>query len=308
MRSLSFLWCVALLMGPAVFAQTRHVTLCLVQVARNDHDMVQDSGMDAKNLAVYLSDRTLSNGTPVLPVVVIQLRPDAVDLITEERGCQYIAEFVRHESVDTQRMGSPASEPGTTVPGSSPVGLDPVEAPPIGDRDTILFTLRKAGSRKVLGHLAAPPLTRRGKTAAVLFDPYPLFVKEIMKKIPATETGIISEPANPDSEAMPNSPAESLPSTITAPDGYSSFDGTWIASRNGKFDGRFHLRLEKGSKVTAAKLLETGLDEPLLLHGRIDPKGAIEMRDYPGCPSPCMGSLSADGHQIRWRGNLLWDR
>jgi hypothetical protein len=107
---------------------------------------------------------------------------------------------------------------------------------------------------------------------------------------------------------LSNALAERLPSSIAAPKGYSSFDGTWTATRNGKFDGRFHLRLEKGSKVAAAKFLETGLDEPLLLHGSIDPTGAIEMRDYPGCPAPCVGSLSVDGHQIRWPGDLLWDR
>jgi hypothetical protein len=254
--------------------------------------MVQDSGMDAKSAAIYLSDHNLPNGTPISPIALIHLRPGDVNRITEQHGCLYIAEFVRHEGVDTQPM----------------VGPDPVEASPIGDRSAILFTLRKAGSRKLLGQLAAPPLTRRGGSATVQFDPYPLFVKEIMKKIPATETGIASEPGDPGSEALSNALAERLPSSIAAPKGYSSFDGTWTATRNGKFDGRFHLRLEKGSKVAAAKFLETGLDEPLLLHGSIDPTGAIEMRDYPGCPAPCVGSLSVDGHQIRWPGDLLWDR
>jgi hypothetical protein len=294
MRSSWFLCCVAALTGPAALAQTPKVTLCLVQAALEVHDVIQNSGLDARNSAIYLSDRTLPNGTPILPIVLIHLRQDDVNRITEQSGCQYIAEFVRHQSADT--------------PGLSPGGLDPVEASSIGDRDMILFTLRKAGSRKVLGHLATPLLTRRGGTAAVQFDHYPLFVKEIMKRIPATETGIISELASPGSQAMTNEAADSMPSTIAAPNGYSSFDGTWTASRNGTFDGRFHLRLEKGSKVTAAKFLETGRDEPLLLHGSIDPTGTIEMRDYTGCPAPCAGSLSADGHQIHWPGDLLWIR
>lgn len=248
--------------------------------------------MDATAAAIYLSDRSLPNGALISPIVVIHLRPSDVNRITEQRGCLYIAEFVRHESADTQPMGGP----------------DPIEAPPIGDRDAILFTLRKAGSRKLLGQLAAPPLTRRGGSATVQFDPYPLFVKEILKKIPATETGVASEPGDSGSEVLSNALAERLPSSIAAPNGYSSFDGTWTATRNGKFDGRFHLRLEKGSKVTAAKILETGLDEPLLLHGSVDPKGEIEMSDYPGCLAVCIGSLSPDGHQIHWPGNLFWSR
>jgi hypothetical protein len=94
-----------------------------------------------------------------------------------------------------------------------------------------------------------------------------------------------------------------MPSTIAAPNGYSSFDGTWTASRNGTFDGRFHLRLEKGSKVTAAKFLETGRDEPLLLHGSIDPTGTIEMRDYTGCPAlaPAVSLLM----DIRFTGRAI---
>jgi hypothetical protein len=250
----------------------------------------QNSGLDARNLAIYLSDRDLPNGTPILPIVVIHLRQDDVNRITEQRGCQYIAEFVRHASADP------------------PPGVDPAEVPPIGDRDMILFTLRKAGSRKVLGQLATPLLTRRGRTAAVQFDPYPLFVKEIMKRIPATETGIVSDLANPGSQAMTGEAAAPMPPTVAAPNGYSSLNGTWTASRNGTFDGKFHLRLEKGSKVTAAKFLETGRDEPLVLHGSIDPTGTIKMRDYIGCPAPCVGSLSADGHQIHWPGDLLWIR
>jgi hypothetical protein len=294
MRSSWFLCYVAALTAPATLAQTPKVTLCLVQVSRDGHDLFQNSGADARNLAIYLSDRALPNGTPILPIVVTHLREGDVNRITEQRGCQYIAEFVRHESVDS---------PG------QPFGcLDPVEASSIGDRDMILFTLRKAGSRKVLGHLATPLLTRRGRIATVQFDPYPLFVNEIMKRIPATEPGIISELGNPGSQAMTSEAVAPMPSKIAAPNGYSSFEGTWTASRNGTFDGRFHLTLEKGSKVTAAKFLETGRDEPLLLHGSINPTGTIEMRDYSGCPVPCVGSLSADGHQIHWPGDLFWIR
>jgi hypothetical protein len=51
----------------------------------------------------------------------------------------------------------------------------------------ILFTLRKAGSHKVIGHVAAPLLARWGRSATVKFDPYPLFVKEIKKRIAKAE-------------------------------------------------------------------------------------------------------------------------
>jgi hypothetical protein len=78
-----------------------------------------------------------------------------------------VADLERHESVDDN-----SSSPGPST-----------DVPPIGDRDMIMLSLRKADSHKVIARMAKPPLTYFGRTHSVKFDPFPLFAKEIRKKI-----------------------------------------------------------------------------------------------------------------------------
>lgn len=186
MRIWLFLCCVALCAPAAGKAERSGVTICLVQARGAAGQVAQTSAMDAHALAQYLSSQTLPDGIPMVPVVIAGIPSSEVDRVTEEANCEYVAELVRHESVNTGGSYSPPSLPES--PGSTqPPGLAPTDPPQFRDQNMILLTLRKMGSHKVIGHAAEPIPTRWGRTAAVKFDPYPIFVKEIRRKIARAE-------------------------------------------------------------------------------------------------------------------------
>ena len=151
----------------AASAQQRPVTICLVQSGEYSRSQSQSSGMDAKHLAQAFASQSLPNGSSVVPILVVGFETKDVNRIVEQRGCEYVAELRRHESVDIDPSG---------------MGLSS-DVPPMGDRDLILLTLRKADSHKAMAQMAKPPLTLYGRSHSVKFDPFPLFVKEIEKKI-----------------------------------------------------------------------------------------------------------------------------
>jgi hypothetical protein len=186
MRIPFLLCCVALCAPAAGRAEKSGVTICLVQANEGNGQITQTNEMDAKALAQYLSSQTLPNGAPIIPVVIAGIPSGAIDRVTEERDCEYVAQLFRHESVNTGGSYSPPWVPQSPA-SLQPLGLSPTDAPQFRDQSMILFTLRRMGSRKVIAHMAAPIPARWGRTAAVKFDPYPLFVKEITKKIAKAE-------------------------------------------------------------------------------------------------------------------------
>jgi hypothetical protein len=120
---------------------------------------------------------------PIHPIVIVGVPRSAIDQVIEQHGCRYVADLSRHESVE-QPNSYPLADPSL---GGTPPGLSPAEPPQFGDRDMILFSLRKADSHKVISRMATPFLTRWGRTGTVKFDPYPLLGKEIIKRIAKAE-------------------------------------------------------------------------------------------------------------------------
>jgi hypothetical protein len=156
------------------------VTVCFVQT-KEVHDHYVVSGGDAKALAKEFAGTMLANGAPLVTVELAGLGDKDVNPEVERRGCGWVVQVWRHDSVDVNQLSSlPANM--DMVPDS------PAPAPPpIGDRDAVLYRLRKAGSDKVLAHGSLPLKTRRGRSAVAIFDPYPIFAKQILKKMNQVE-------------------------------------------------------------------------------------------------------------------------
>jgi hypothetical protein len=88
----------------------------------------------------------------------------------------------------------------------------------------------------------------------------------------------------------------------------ASLQGTWTVSSNGRYGKKVAVHQDKALKLRAGKFLETGLDNPLLLHGKMVKANQIEMRDDRNCPSPCVGTVSADARQIAWSSGVVWTK
>ncbi len=157
-----------------VYSQQRPVTICLVVVQASEDDrnnLIQYASRDARELAQALSAQTLPNGTPLVPILVLGIRSKDLNRSVEQRGCGYVADIQRHESVDIDPSG---------------LGLA-TDVPSMGDRDMILLSLRRANSHKIIARMAEPPLTLRGRSHSVEIDPFHSFVREIQKKISRAE-------------------------------------------------------------------------------------------------------------------------
>lgn len=190
MRSL-YLSFVLLFTTSGLSAQTNPLKLCVSQDAE---------GYDALRLARELSLRALKGGTTLAVVAITgkaltpeeeKRRTDAGAsyvrvLLTERRakvrsaqierlGCDYDIKVWYHESADNFDANSPAGIP-SPAPGAPDV-------PPSGDRTTVGYELRKAGSNKVIARASAPPRTVYVRQGRREFNPYPLFANQIVKKL-----------------------------------------------------------------------------------------------------------------------------
>lgn len=159
------------------------IHVCVVQT-NESHEYAQVVGADAKGLVQALVGETIRNGIPVIVVAVVGIPERAVNAEVEERGCEYVVEMWRHRGVDQANW----SPPGSLAGGA---GGAPAEAAPIGDRDMVLFAMRKANNRKVLLRGASPPPTYYGATPGMqnktFKTPYPGFASQIVKKLDKME-------------------------------------------------------------------------------------------------------------------------
>jgi hypothetical protein len=166
------------LLAQELYAQSpaAAVTVCFVQT-REVHDHYVVSGGDAKALAKEFAGTKLANGAPLVTVELAGLGDKDVNPEVERRGCGWVVQVWRHDNVDTNQLSSLPANMDMVPDNPAPA------PPPIGDRDAILYRLRKAGSDKVLAHGSAPLETRRGRSTVVIFNPYPIFAKQILKKM-----------------------------------------------------------------------------------------------------------------------------
>lgn len=186
-------WLSFILLLPAskLSAQANPLKLCVSQ---------DDEGYDALRLARELSSRKLRSGAPFTMVAITEKALSAEDehkladpatpyvriLLTEKAakarsakleslGCDYDIKVRYHESADNFDTNSPAG-----LPSPSP-GLPAI--PLSGDRTTVGYELRKAGSKKVLARATAPPQTVFVRQGGRVFNPYSLFADQIVKKL-----------------------------------------------------------------------------------------------------------------------------
>lgn len=178
-----------LLAASALRGQTRSRTLCVIQSGQ---------GEDALRLARQLAGRKLS-GRDTLEVIAITgktLPADeehdmtkqsvlfarvilanqtkkAIRAENERLGCDYDVKVWYHESADDFDANAPAGMP-------SPMANAP---DPMGDRTVVAYELRDTRTNKVLAHAAAPPRTVYVRQGRRVFDPYPLFANQIVKKL-----------------------------------------------------------------------------------------------------------------------------
>lgn len=172
-------------------AQTNALKLCISQDAK---------GYDALRLARELSSRRLEGGisltvvaitekllsaddeqvlgftsaTPFARVLFTEKTAKAQSAQLEQLGCDYGIKVWYHESADNFDTNSPAGLPGP-FPGPT--------IPLSGDRTTVTYELRKAGSRKIVARASAPPLTVYVRQGRRVFNPYQLLANQIVKKL-----------------------------------------------------------------------------------------------------------------------------
>jgi hypothetical protein len=152
------------------------IAICVAQ-PNEGQDPVQQDGMDARHLAKALMDEVSPSGETIRPILVVGLPEKAVASDVERLGCSWVVELIRHDSVDSG--GNVWNPPSGLAADAGPVP----DVPPIGDRDAIFYSLHRAGSKKSIAHGSAPPATYRGRTGTLIYSPYPLFARQIMKKI-----------------------------------------------------------------------------------------------------------------------------
>jgi hypothetical protein len=176
---------VLLFAAPQFSAQASPLKVCVSQ---------DGEGYDALQLARELSTRKLQSGaslsmvattekalsaeeehkltnpeTPFVRVLLTEKTAKARSAEVERLGCDYNIKVWFHESLPSLMEGA---------------------APP-GDRTTVSYELRKAGSKKVLARAAAPPLTVFVRQERRVFNPYSLFADQILKKLNSPRTSLL---------------------------------------------------------------------------------------------------------------------
>jgi hypothetical protein len=179
------LWlCIILLFAaPELSAQTSLLKVCVSQ---------DGEGYDALRLARELSSRKQESGSPIAVVAITgkvlsareereladpsspfervllkgqtsKARSDDI----ERLGCEYNIQVWHLESAAAIDVNGTADNPSTIQ----------------GVPETVSYELRKAGSKKVLARGVAPPRTVFVKQGRRVFNPYPLFADQIVKKL-----------------------------------------------------------------------------------------------------------------------------
>lgn len=115
----------------------------------------------------------LSSGAPFAGVLLKKQTAKAHSAQLEQLGCNYSIQVSYHESADAFDANSPEGIP-SPMPGASP---------PIGDRTTVDYLMRKAESKRVLARGSAPPLTVFVKKGRRVFNPYSQFADQVVKKL-----------------------------------------------------------------------------------------------------------------------------
>ena len=166
----------ALSLLPALHAQVVPVHICIVQVKEGFQggDTTQEKGEDAIKLAYELYTRkTTRSGTTVVATLLYRMPRADVDAEVDMQQCNYVVELWRHISADDASAG--LEGPGAPYVASS------------GDRDAVVYQLRKPGTRKVLASGSAPIITKYPRGAPgdhrASPSPYPIFAEAILKKI-----------------------------------------------------------------------------------------------------------------------------
>lgn len=178
-----------LLAASALRGQTRSQTVCVIQT---------DGGRDALLLARQLAGRKLSGrdtfeviaitgkslppheehdttrqGVSFARVILANQTKKAIRAANARLGCDYDVKVWYHENVDDLDQNAPVGMP-------SPMANAP---DPMGDRTVVAYELRDTRTNKVLAHAAAPPRTVYVRQGRRVFDPYPLFANQIVKKL-----------------------------------------------------------------------------------------------------------------------------
>jgi hypothetical protein len=191
MRKHCFWLSFVLLFAASKFAaQTNPLKVCISQ---------DGEGYDALRLARELSSRKLESGvslavlaikgkalsaeeehkltdpgTPFARLLLKEQTAKARSAEMERLGCDYNIKVWYHESVDN--FANPPAEIPSTAAGTP-------RPEPIGDRDMVGYELRKAGSNKVLARANLPPRTVYVRQGRRVFNPYPQFANQIVKKL-----------------------------------------------------------------------------------------------------------------------------
>jgi hypothetical protein len=182
---------ILLFAAPELSAQTSLPKVCVSQ---------DGEGYDALRLARELSSRKLESGTPLAVVAMTrkvlssqeeQELADRTSLFVrvllkeqtakarsdeiERLACDYNIQVWHHESAASLDVNGTADNP-STAPGVA-------GGPSTSDPETVSYELRKAGSKKVLAQGLAPPRTVFVRQGHRVFNPYPLFADQIVKKL-----------------------------------------------------------------------------------------------------------------------------
>lgn len=178
-----WLYFVLLFAAPRLSAQASPLKVCVSQ---------NGDGYDALQLARELSSRKLEAGSPI---GVVAITGKALSAQEErelaDRSSRFERVVVKEKSLkarsdEIERLGCDYTVQvwhldGAAAPDVNGTADNPSTAP--GVPETVSYELRKAGSKKVLARGVAPPrmvFVRQGRR---MFDPYPLFADQILKKL-----------------------------------------------------------------------------------------------------------------------------
>lgn len=167
-RKIVLLACAMLSLLPQSRAQEAPTHICLVQLKQGFQGIDRSEiGSEAAGLFNVLTTMKTKNGLPISVTGIRQIPRTEVDAEVDKQQCDYVVEVWRHISVDDAAAGNDGA-PFT---------------PSSGDRDAVLYQLRRAGTRKVLSSGSAPKKVYHGPTHWSSPSPYPILATAIVKRI-----------------------------------------------------------------------------------------------------------------------------